>query len=73
MSPFLFNLVVESMSGCLKRAAELNLLCGFSVGDNEVQVTHLQYVDDTILFLEPNVEYLINSKRILRCLRWRWV
>lgn len=47
LSPFLFNLVVESFSGCLKKAVELNLLRGFTLGDNEVQVTHLQYADVT--------------------------
>ena len=58
---------MESLSGCLKTAVDLNLLRGFSVGDNEVHVTHLQYADDTILFLKPKVEFLANAKRILRC------
>ncbi|KAK3193573.1 hypothetical protein Dsin_024883 [Dipteronia sinensis] len=38
-----------------------------SFGDNEVHVSHLQFTDDTILFLDPNREYLLNAKRILRC------
>ena len=54
------------MSGYLKRATELNLLRDFSLGEDMVHVTHLQYADDTIIFLEPKVEFLINSKRILR-------
>ncbi|KAK0607568.1 hypothetical protein LWI29_016836 [Acer saccharum] len=67
LSPFLFNLVVESLSGCFKKATGLGLVRGVVFGEGEVQVTHLQYVDDTILFLEPKVEYIVNFRRILRC------
>ncbi|KAK3220873.1 hypothetical protein Dsin_014843 [Dipteronia sinensis] len=67
LSPFLFNMVVESLSCYLKKAFELNLLKEASLGNDEVHISHLQFADDTILFLELNMEYLVNRKRILRC------
>ncbi|KAK3221407.1 hypothetical protein Dsin_008432 [Dipteronia sinensis] len=67
LSPFIFNMVVESLSCCFKKAFELNMLRGAVMGDNEVHVSHLQFTNDTILFLEPKAEYLVNVKRILRC------
>ncbi|KAK2638159.1 hypothetical protein Ddye_025954 [Dipteronia dyeriana] len=68
LSPFLFNLVVESLSYCLKKALDQNMLRGFFLGNNKVHVSYLQFVDDTILFLEPKLEYLVDTKRILHCL-----
>ncbi|KAK2638181.1 hypothetical protein Ddye_025976 [Dipteronia dyeriana] len=43
------------------------MLRGVSFGNNSVHITHLQFTDDTILFLKPNQVYLNNAKRILRC------
>ncbi|KAK2659185.1 hypothetical protein Ddye_005718 [Dipteronia dyeriana] len=65
--PFLFNIVIESLSCLLKKAFELDMLRGAVFGREELHLSHLQFADDTIIFLEPKLEYLINSKRILRC------
>lgn len=35
--------------------------------DNGDHISHLQFVDDTILFLKPRVDFLLNLKRIFRC------
>ncbi|KAK3199511.1 hypothetical protein Dsin_022926 [Dipteronia sinensis] len=67
LSLFLFNLAVECLSRCFEKAVDLNMVRGIGFGNDEVHVSHLQYADDTILFLEPKMEYLVNSKRILRC------
>ncbi|KAK3227947.1 hypothetical protein Dsin_007809 [Dipteronia sinensis] len=40
---------------------------GASFGNEEVHISYLQFADDTVLFLEPKLDYLINTKRILRC------
>ncbi|KAK3199601.1 hypothetical protein Dsin_023016 [Dipteronia sinensis] len=32
-----------------------------------MHITHLQFMDDTILFMEPKLECLINLRRILWC------
>ncbi|KAK3199202.1 hypothetical protein Dsin_022617 [Dipteronia sinensis] len=40
---------------------------GCSFWNGGVHICHLQFADDTILFLDPKLEYLLNAKRILRC------
>ena len=55
LSPFLFNVVVEGLSALFKKAESLDMMKGVSFGR------------DTIMFLEPRVDYLINVTRILRC------
>ncbi|KAK2662496.1 hypothetical protein Ddye_001070 [Dipteronia dyeriana] len=67
LSYFLFNMVVEILSCCLKKPFELNKLRSVVVGNNKVHVSHLQFTDDKILFIEQQVEFLANTKRILRC------
>ena len=42
-------------------------MSGAMFGDNVVHLTHLQFTDDTLLFLKPFLEYLRNAKRILGC------
>ncbi|KAK3185002.1 hypothetical protein Dsin_032288 [Dipteronia sinensis] len=69
LSPFLFNIVLEGLSCLFRKAVELGLLKGATFGKNMVQISHLQFADDTILFLKPNLEYLRNAKRILRCFK----
>ncbi|XP_077225916.1 uncharacterized protein LOC143859117 [Tasmannia lanceolata] len=45
----------------------LDLFRGFRIGLEEVEVSHLQFVDDTILFCEPETGQVRNFKAILRC------
>lgn len=52
LAPFLFLLVVEGLSGLLKNVASLRKFKGFKVCNSDVTVSHLQYVDDTILIGE---------------------
>ncbi|KAL4346329.1 hypothetical protein GQ457_17G001480 [Hibiscus cannabinus] len=35
--------------------------------NSETVFTHLQFADDTILFLKPEEHFLLNVKRVLRC------
>ncbi|KAK3220709.1 hypothetical protein Dsin_014679 [Dipteronia sinensis] len=67
VSPFLFNIVLEGLSSLFRKVSDLVLLRGTSFNDNSVHISHLQFADETILFLKPNLEYLLNSKRIFRC------
>ncbi|KAK3218066.1 hypothetical protein Dsin_012036 [Dipteronia sinensis] len=69
ISPFLFNIVVESLSCCLKKAFDVNMIRGVFFGNEEVHISYLQFADDTNLFLEPKLEYIVNSKRIMRCFK----
>lgn len=66
--PFLFNMVVEALNILLKRAMDLRLPKGVSVGVNdEVQLSHLQFADDSFLLCEAEKSEVLNLKRILRC------
>ncbi|KAK2634867.1 hypothetical protein Ddye_029659 [Dipteronia dyeriana] len=67
LSPFLFNLAVEGLNVLLSKACEHKLIKGVLFGKNAVHISHLQFADDTIFFLEPKMEVLLNAKRDLRC------
>ncbi|KAK3189658.1 hypothetical protein Dsin_029219 [Dipteronia sinensis] len=67
LSPFLFNIVVKGMNCLFQKAHAENLMEGATFGDNLLHISHLQFTDDTILFLQPKIEYLRNVRRILRC------
>ena len=63
LSPLLFLLVMEVLSWILKKTEEsgllCGLLCGFHVGRNTsvgVSISHIFFVDDTILFCDASRE-----------------
>ena len=62
LSPFLFNIVVEGLSALLYKAVSLDLIKGESFGKNEVHVSHLQFANDTVVFLKPSIDYILNLK-----------
>ncbi|KAK2663147.1 hypothetical protein Ddye_001721 [Dipteronia dyeriana] len=63
LSPFLFNIAIEALNGVLLKAIDLNLLKGVSFGGEEIKVSHLQFVDDTVIFLSPQYKasYLLKG------------
>jgi hypothetical protein len=67
LSPLLFVMVMEAFSRMMNVAVERELLTGFLVGlqhSKAMEVSHLLFADDTLIFCEPKVEQLRN----LRCL-----
>lgn len=52
----LFNIAVKVASELLKKAIELEFFDGISRGKNGKQIHHLQYVDDTIIFINKNAK-----------------
>ncbi|KAK3226319.1 hypothetical protein Dsin_006181 [Dipteronia sinensis] len=68
--------MVEGLSALLRKAVEMDFINGVVFSANEVHISHLQFADDTILFLQQRVEYLRNARRIMRVslgsLRWKW-
>ncbi|KAK3217752.1 hypothetical protein Dsin_011722 [Dipteronia sinensis] len=58
---------VLGLSCVLKKATSLDLIKGETFNGSDIQISHLQFADDTILFLKPKMEYILNVKRILRC------
>ncbi|PSS08274.1 Endonuclease [Actinidia chinensis var. chinensis] len=67
LSPFLFNIVAEGLNVLFQRAKDAELIKGVSFGRAEVNVSHLQFADDTVIFCEYDKREVISIKRILRC------
>ena len=51
LSRFLFTLVVDRLSAMVERASQVSLLKGLFVGREELEITYLQFEDDTRFFL----------------------
>jgi len=56
LAPLLFNIVAEALNGLVRKAIGKNLFRGFPVGSNKVEISILQYADDTIFFGEASME-----------------
>lgn len=54
-------MVLDSIIGLLPHL----LWSGLDVCCNRPRLTHLQYVDDTLLLCAPNLDYLLNIKKSL--------
>lgn len=65
LSPLLFKLVGDTLSMMLERAKHSGVIRGLVLDLIEEGLTHLQYVDDTILFLNLDDESLCNTKFLL--------
>ena len=67
LSPYLFVLGMDILSRLVNKAVEGNFLSGFKIGgvreEEELEVSHLLYADDTLLFCKDNPDQLA-------CLRW---
>lgn len=69
ISSFLFNIVDEPLNFVINKPYSKGLISGIHVGENRVQFTHLQYADDTILFILKDSTTVINYRRLLECFR----
>lgn len=65
MSPFLFVLVMEGLTGLIKKEVDLNEFIGFSVNE-EIVFDILQIGDDTLILGESSWSNLWSVKVILR-------
>ena len=63
--PFLFTLVAHILGRLIDKAKECDTIHGFLMGKNKVEVTHLQFADDTLLFLEASHNVFLNILRLL--------
>nr|XP_025651867.1 uncharacterized protein LOC112747845 [Arachis hypogaea] len=66
-SPLLFVLVVDVLHGMVREAVRNGSISPSLVGRDSIELSHLQFADDTILFCPPEEETIKNYKRILRC------
>lgn len=67
LSPFLFILVTEVLHLLLEKAGALGFIEGIQGVIPGQMISHLQFADDTILFLKVEEKVVENMKFILRC------
>jgi len=65
LATLLFNIITEGLNGIMREVMEKKLFEGFSIGRNNVEISILQYVDDTIFFGEALMENVKAIKVIL--------
>lgn len=63
-SLFLFTLVADSFSALMSKALSNSLIEEFWIRRDGVQVSHLQFADDTICFIKDSEEPVANLKYI---------
>lgn len=57
--------MADSFSALMYKALSNSLIEGFQIGGDGVQVSHLQFADDTICFIKDSEEQVVNLKLIL--------
>lgn len=69
LSPLLFFIVMETLSRLLERVRELDLIRGVNIGRGrqQLEITHLFFAVDTLLFCEPDDSLLLNLLFVLLC------
>ena len=65
VSSFLFTLVVDVFGRLIDKAKEYNVIHSFFVGRDKVEVTHLQFADDTLFFMEANPNVFLNYLKLV--------
>jgi hypothetical protein len=65
LSPLLFNLVSDALATMLEKAKAANQIRGSIPHLVEGGLTHLQYADDTIIFLSLDEQTILNAKFLL--------
>ena len=66
LEPLLFNIVAEGLTGFMRKEVNEKLFSEFLVGKDNIPVSILQYVDDTVFFGEPTMQNVKVIKTILR-------
>lgn len=64
--PFLFLISSEGLSSLMRLSMRDGLLRGVHVSRNDTRISHLLFVDDSILFGEAKIEGVHVLKRILK-------
>ena len=70
LSPLLFLLIMEVLSRILKKIKESGLIQGFhvrTINSTGIQISHMLFADDTILFYNAFREKLLSIRLALTC------
>lgn len=65
MSPLLFLIVGKILHCMFERAKEKNIFQEIIYGSQGNQISHLQFADDTILFLQKKIHSIVGIKSVL--------
>jgi len=66
LAPFLFIVVAEGLAGLVRQANKANLLSGVKFGRGEVEISIMQFADDTLFLCEASYSNVVAVKAILR-------
>ena len=66
LSPYLFLLVSEGLNGLIQQAVTAGDLRGFSLCRNGPRISHLFFVDDTLLFCKAELKEVQTIQNILQ-------
>ncbi|KAE8735025.1 Betaine aldehyde dehydrogenase [Hibiscus syriacus] len=68
LSPLLFNFIGELLNLLIRKAVSSGLFSGLIVGkdDTALNLSHLQFADDLIIFCMASKTQILNVKRVLR-------
>jgi hypothetical protein len=65
LSPFLFVIIMETLSRMMTRAVEGGLFSGSQVGsldNNLLHISHLLFADDTLIFSDANPDHILHLR-----------
>lgn len=65
LAHFLFLMVTKGFSGMIYMVVDLHLLSRIIVGSSNLLVSHLQYVDDTIILVDATIDNLWTTMDII--------
>lgn len=65
LSPLLFNLVGEVLHCMLQKAENARIFHGIRLGNSDNSLSHLQYADDTVIFMQDDCESIAGVKQVL--------
>lgn len=67
LSLLLFNLVGEVLSKLITVANKEGIFSGIKLPNTDFELTHLQYADDVIFFIDSDEKSIRGIKRVLQC------
>lgn len=65
LSPLLYNLIGEMLHQFLEKACSKGIFQGVRI-PNSQEISHLQFADDTILFIKDSTESVMGIKAVLK-------
>lgn len=65
LSPFLFIIVADVMGRMIEAAKERGVIHGMKVGREAIHVSHLQFADDSLLFIKGTSNMVQNMMRLV--------